>query len=38
MKKDEEYMFDLESIRITVGVDVCVLEEGKIVERHVGTS
>lgn len=31
VKKDEEYLFDLESLRVTAGVEYCVIEDGKVV-------
>ncbi|CAN9428601.1 unnamed protein product [Alternaria sp. RS040] len=34
VKKDEEYLFDLESLRVTAGVEYCVIEDGKVVQEH----
>ncbi|KAL6710597.1 hypothetical protein ACN47E_008645 [Coniothyrium glycines] len=34
VRKDEEYLFDLNSISITIGVDYCVIEDAKVVEEH----
>jgi hypothetical protein len=34
VKKDEEYIFDLESLRVTAGVEYCVIEDGKVVQQH----
>jgi hypothetical protein len=34
VKKDEEYLFDLESLRVTAGVEHCVIEDGKVVQEH----
>ena len=34
VKKDEEYLFDMESLRVTAGVDICVMEDGKVVQEH----
>ncbi|KAF2134935.1 hypothetical protein P153DRAFT_278435 [Dothidotthia symphoricarpi CBS 119687] len=32
VKKDEEYLFDVESLVVTAGVEVCVIEQGKAVQ------
>jgi hypothetical protein len=34
VKKDEEYLFDLKSLRVTAGVEYCVIEDGKVVQEH----
>ncbi|KAH8634323.1 hypothetical protein IG631_09723 [Alternaria alternata] len=34
VKKDEEYLFDLESLRVTAGVEYSVIEDGKVVQEH----
>ena len=34
VKKDEEYLFDLESLRVTAGVEHCVIEDGKVVQEN----
>ncbi|KAI4634198.1 uncharacterized protein J4E87_001369 [Alternaria ethzedia] len=34
VKKDEEYLFDMETLRVTAGVDICVIEDGKVVQEH----
>jgi hypothetical protein len=31
VKKDEEYLFDMESLAITTGVEHAVIEDGKVV-------
>lgn len=32
VKSDEEYLFDVKNMRVMVGTETCVIEEGKIVE------
>jgi hypothetical protein len=32
VKPDEEYLFDIQNMRVMVGMETCVIEEGKIVE------
>jgi len=32
VKPDEEYLFDVQNMRVMVGMETCVIEEGKIVE------
>lgn len=34
VKKDGEYLFDPNSLRVTAGVDYCVIEDGKVVQEH----
>ncbi|CAI9633367.1 hypothetical protein GT037_008905 [Alternaria burnsii] len=34
VKKDEEYLFDLESLRVTAGVEYYVIEDGKVMQEH----
>jgi hypothetical protein len=34
VKKDEEYLFDIKSLRVTAGVEICVIEDGKVVQEH----
>ncbi|CAN9454407.1 unnamed protein product [Alternaria alternata] len=34
VKKDEEYLFDLESLHVTAGVEYCVIGNGKVVQEH----
>jgi hypothetical protein len=31
VKKDEEYLFDMESLAITTGVERSIIEDGKVV-------
>lgn len=33
VKPDEEYLFDVEQMRVMVGTETCVIEGGKIVEN-----
>jgi len=35
VKKDEEYLFDTDSLRAMVGVEVVVIEGGEVVKEHV---
>ena len=35
VKKDEEYLFDTDSLRAMVGVEVVVIERGEVVKEHV---
>lgn len=37
VKKDEEFLFDTESLRVTAGVDICVIEDEKVVQEHART-
>jgi hypothetical protein len=32
VKKDEEYLFDMESLAVTAGVEQVVIEDGKVVD------
>ena len=32
VKPDEEYLFDVENMRVMVGSETCVIEEGTIIE------
>ena len=32
VKPDEEYLFDVQNMRVMVGTETCVIEAGKIVE------
>lgn len=32
VQPDEEYLFDIENMRVLVGTETCVIQEGKIVE------
>lgn len=32
VRPDEEYLFDIENMRVLVGTETCVVQEGKIVE------
>lgn len=34
VKKDQEYLFDAKTLRVTVGVDICVIDGGKVVEER----
>lgn len=34
VKKDEQYLFDVETMLVTVGVEVGIIEDGKKVEDH----
>lgn len=35
MVKDEEYLFDMESLIVTAGTEQVVIEDGKIVDEQV---
>jgi len=35
VKPDEEYLFDVENMRVMVGTEICVIEGGKIVGDRV---
>lgn len=32
VKPDEEYLFDVQNMRVMVGTETCVIEDGKIVQ------
>jgi len=32
VKKDEEYLFDMPTMRVTAGIELSIIEDGKIVE------
>ena len=32
VKPDEEYLFDVENMRVMVGTETCVIEDGTIIE------
>lgn len=34
VKNDEEHLFDVSSLVVTAGVEVCVIEQGKVVEEQ----
>lgn len=34
VKPDEEYLFDVENMRVMIGTETCVIEGGKILEGH----
>jgi hypothetical protein len=34
VKKDEKYLFDMDSMLVTIGVEVGVIDKGKKVERQ----
>jgi hypothetical protein len=34
VKPDEEYLFDVKNMRVMVGTETCVIEDGKIVRSR----
>ena len=38
MKKDEEHLFDVDSLAVTAGVEQVVIESGKVVDGRAGKS
>ena len=38
MRKDEEYLFDVDSLAVTAGVEQVAIEDGKVVDGRAGKS